>query len=304
MPKTYSERITDTVTFIPSTIPIPTPSLTDHVHATLEKLIHLLSNKSLPFGPSLTSTTKDNILRLAEILHQDKTPTIKLPSISTPTPVIPTSEGAPTDTSSSTTTSSPVITTSEDVSASTDKYTKFPTSEGDQNNHSILNKPTSEGATPHQVYTPNPSTTTSSNLHKKLFSSYNTNKPPSSSFSPTPAPYSQSPFNMQAHPMLLRRRNRYKLGTNFKHKAEKYILAQHIELKYHVSHIYSDTGRKMSVGALIAKNPNIWEQSVSNELGRLAHGIWNVVSNDAMVFIHKNEVPHNKKSHMQIWYVI
>ena len=115
MPKSHSERITDTVTFIPSTISIPKPSLTDHVHTTSENLIHLLSHKSLPFGTSLKSTTKDNILKLAEILHQDKTPPIKLPALSTPTSVIPTSEGVPTNTSTSTTTSFPVIPNYKDV---------------------------------------------------------------------------------------------------------------------------------------------------------------------------------------------
>jgi hypothetical protein len=67
--------------------------------------------------------------------------------------------------------------------------------------------------------------------------------------------------------MLLRRRNKYNFGTNFKHKAAKYILAQHLELKHQVSHIYSDTGRKMSVDDLLAKDPDGWEPSVSNEIG-------------------------------------
>ena len=299
MPKSHSERITDTVTFIPSTIPIPTPSLTDHVHATSEKLIHLLSHKSLPFGPSLKTTTKENILKLAEILHQDKTPPIKLPALSTPPLVIPTSEGAPTNTSSSTTTSSPVIPTSEGAPTSaTNKPTKipttsFPTSEGDQNDQSALYKSTSEGATPPQIDKPNTSTTAPSNTQEKLHSSYNTNKSPS--LTPPPTSYPKSPFKMQTHPMLLRRRHKYNFGTNFKHKAAKYILAQHLELKHQVSHIYSDTGRKMSVDALLAKDPDVWAPSVSNEIGRLAQGIRNVAGNDAMVFIHKHEVPHNKK---------
>ena len=51
----------------------------------------------------------------------------------------------------------------------------------------------------------------------------------------------------------------------------------------------------MSVDALLAKDPDVWAPSVSNEIGRLAQGIRNVAGNDATEFIHKHEVPNNKK---------
>ena len=84
MPKTHSERITDTTTFISSTILIPSPPLTDHVKATSEKFIHLLAHKKITIGPSIKATTKENLLKLARLLKQDLTPEIELLPLHTP----------------------------------------------------------------------------------------------------------------------------------------------------------------------------------------------------------------------------
>ena len=136
MHKTYSEHITDTATFIPSTIHIPTPSLSDHVHPTSGKLSPALTQIFTIW--TITKANNNNkILKLAEILHQDNTPTIQLPSLPTHTSVIPESDGAPTNTLPSTSTSYPVLATSEGVPTSAIKTTSripitlFPTSEGD-----------------------------------------------------------------------------------------------------------------------------------------------------------------------------
>ena len=80
MPDTHAQRITDTATLIPNKIPISTPSLDDHLQNTAEQLITLLCHKSKNIGPFVKNSTKQELLRLASILHRDKSPTIELPS--------------------------------------------------------------------------------------------------------------------------------------------------------------------------------------------------------------------------------
>ena len=38
-----------------------------------------------------------------------------------------------------------------------------------------------------------------------------------------------------------------------------------------------------------------WRQSLSNELGRLSQGIGEITGKDVIEFIHRHEVPHDKK---------
>ena len=124
MPKTHSEQVTDTATCIPSTIPILSPSLTDHVKATSEKIIHLLAHKKLPIGPSIKATTKLNLLKLARLLKQDLTPEIELPPLRTSLTSTATSEGS-------------IIITSTQSNSKISKTTSLSsTSEGDTIYHS------------------------------------------------------------------------------------------------------------------------------------------------------------------------
>ena len=51
----------------------------------------------------------------------------------------------------------------------------------------------------------------------------------------------------------------------------------------------------MSIDALLRENQDVWKQSVSNELGRLAGGIRDVSGNEAIEFISQHKVPSNKK---------
>ena len=44
-----------------------------------------------------------------------------------------------------------------------------------------------------------------------------------------------------------------------------------------------------------SKNQNVWTTSLANELGRLAQGIRNIPGTNTIKFIHKNQVPHNRK---------
>ena len=73
MPQTRSMRITDTLTLVPHQIPIPNPSLEDHIKSTSKDLLLLLANKKKPIGPMISDTTKQQMLKLAQLLAQDQT---------------------------------------------------------------------------------------------------------------------------------------------------------------------------------------------------------------------------------------
>ena len=103
IPKIHSERVTDTATFIPSKIPIPSPYITYHAKATSEKLIHLLAHKKLTIGPSIKATRKDNLLNLARLIKKDLTPDIELLPLHAPLISTTTSEGGIINTSTQST---------------------------------------------------------------------------------------------------------------------------------------------------------------------------------------------------------
>ena len=81
MSKTHNERVTDTATLLPNRIHIPTLSLTDHIRSTSDQLIHLLLHKEASLGPYLKPATKEYIITLARLLHQNKIPSIMLPPL-------------------------------------------------------------------------------------------------------------------------------------------------------------------------------------------------------------------------------
>ena len=60
-------------------------------------------------------------------------------------------------------------------------------------------------------------------------------------------------------------------------------------------HLYSPSGKKISIDSLLREKLEIWRQSVSNKLGRLTQGIPDVHGNDAMEFMLKSKVPSHKK---------
>ena len=67
-----------------------------------------------------------------------------------------------------------------------------------------------------------------------------------------------------------------------------------------LNHIFDASGRKQTIDNLIAGPMNkTWLKSTANELGRLAKGIpGRVRGTDFVVFISKDKVPRNKKSHL------
>ena len=84
--------------------------------------------------------------------------------------------------------------------------------------------------------------------------------------------------------------------TNFKDKAAKYLLAQHIFAKHSAAHVFNDNGQKETINTLLFGHDSaVWTKSMSNELGRLAQGnIYGVKATDTIDFIFKGDVPANK----------
>ena len=77
---------------------------------------------------------------------------------------------------------------------------------------------------------------------------------------------------------------------------------QHIQALHHfrnpsVNHVYDDNGKKQSIDDLLkGKMKPIWKIGLSNEIGRLTQVVGNhVAGTDKIDFIHKSEVPANKK---------
>ena len=84
---------------------------------------------------------------------------------------------------------------------------------------------------------------------------------------------------------------------NYKSNAAHQIYKRHQYAKYlYAMHIYDDNGKKQSLEALLNGNDgNIWNRSMSNEIGRLAQGNkYGVKMTDTIDFIYANEVPKNQ----------
>ena len=74
-------------------------------------------------------------------------------------------------------------------------------------------------------------------------------------------------------------------------------MAQHI-FQHHSNHIYDEAGKFQTVDTLInGEQKDLWNQIMSNELGRLAQGNdAGVKSNDCIDFIHNWDVPNYRKA--------
>ena len=61
-----------------------------------------------------------------------------------------------------------------------------------------------------------------------------------------------------------------------------------------INHIFSADGKKQSIDKLLIGDKKlIWEKSLSNEIGRIAQGIRDVLGNDTVDYIPRREVPAN-----------
>ncbi len=68
--------------------------------------------------------------------------------------------------------------------------------------------------------------------------------------------------------------------------------------QYRANHIYTEEGKKETIDTLLnGTNGPTWNNSLCNEYGRLAQGFGanQILGTDTIDFIHKHEVPHDKK---------
>jgi hypothetical protein len=77
-------------------------------------------------------------------------------------------------------------------------------------------------------------------------------------------------------------------------------LLQHLQavqtFKHHVNHIYTEQGKKETIDTLLnVTNGPTWITSLSNEFGRLSQGYASVIGTDTIDYIHRSEVPSDKK---------
>ena len=84
---------------------------------------------------------------------------------------------------------------------------------------------------------------------------------------------------------------------SFKARAAQFLMAQHIFSTPSIMHIYDSNGKRMTIDKLVkGKDKDIWNKSLSMELGRLAQGnIHGVTATDTIDFISKSDVPKDEK---------
>jgi hypothetical protein len=98
------------------------------------------------------------------------------------------------------------------------------------------------------------------------------------------------------HSMILRQHGWKPHLRSLRHRVVTTLAAQHVQGPIsHSNHIHTPKGVRLRTDKLLMQNELIWGKSLSNELGRLTQGVRDVGSNGAMIFIHKNKVPKNKK---------
>ena len=67
------------------------------------------------------------------------------------------------------------------------------------------------------------------------------------------------------------------------------------EQKDYINHIFEEK-KKQSIDALLqGENKNTWQQALNNELGRLSNGYGKIKGTNTIAFIHKRDIPNNKK---------
>ena len=89
----------------------------------------------------------------------------------------------------------------------------------------------------------------------------------------------------------------YNQGTNFFQYSVQHIQALHNFRNPSVNHVYNDNYKKQSIDDLLkGKMKPTWKIGFSNEIGRLAQRVGDIVAGTYTIdFIHKSEVPANKK---------
>ena len=286
IPKTRSERITDTVSYIPANIPIPAFDAKAHLHQALEDILTIVKNppKNLPFLQAGDDTT--NAIRIvAEILRRSTTQPSNNSDFLPPHLV-------------------------EKISTYYQPKT-IPARPGSFQHMAPL--PRVPERTTQTNFLPNPQspTPTMARLPRVPHTNKNAQFPPGSP-SPTLSPNTSiKSLHPQERDPTAKPSNKLALITPRRFTKE---CLNHIQstvrptnfpdnhpithfLHPVVNHIYNPTtGKKETIDSLRSSpQKERWETALSNEWGRLAQGnIHGVAPTDTIQFIHFNQVPHDR----------
>ena len=133
--------------------------------------------------------------------------------------------------------------------------------------------------------------TNRSKLRKKLRSTLAPRQ--TRAYAPTPKGF--IPPKARPHTMALRQKKYLypkQHGPNYQHLALQYLVNNNMSTKFDM---FNPLGKRNSIDNLLKEDIETWGCSLSNELGRLAGGIRDIIGNNAITFIHRNQVPTNKK---------
>ena len=262
IPKTRSIRISDTVAFFPTTVPLPATSLDDHLRAAASDIVTLLSTPPPSTFPSLTITdsTREAIHQIAKLLNR-----------ATP---LPSSVHSP-KRSKQVSWKKPLCQIMIIPKIGT-KHVKSKTTKT-----LFSSPPVPEPRVPFPLKTKQSPSSVSVPLRRSdRIRNQNSNNCSSH--------FPKSPPSLQ----------RYK-QPSYKALAATYLLAQQLfnPQQPHSGFLYNDNGKKSSIDDLLTgKDHIVWDNALSNEIGRLAQGNSSgVVGTNTIEFVPYSQVPSTAK---------
>ena len=273
--KTRAIRISDTVAFFPTTVPIPSTSTDDHLRAAASDIVSLLSTATPTTFPSLTITdnTRDAIQKVAELLNR-----------SAPSP----SEIIPQKSVKKITWKTPLCDYrlipklgSKKVTTST---TKTPTV-----------SPVSQPRVPLFQKSPTTPLRRSERIRNQLSTPPATNQIFNLSKSVSPKASNVSQIQTIKSSTSMRRH----LPSSYKSRAATYLLAHQLFniQQSHSGFLYNENGSKASIDDLLNGKDKIrWNNALSNEIGRLAQGnTAGIKGSNTIEFISFSQLPSHAK---------
>ena len=271
IPSTRHERIADTVTFFPKVIPFPAVTLDDFLRQAASDIISILKNPSTLPALECGNSTKNAIVKIAELFHRAEIiPDAPTPpsSPTSPTPLLETAALPRVPIQSPVTpTVAPVVTPIDTPSPA----------------YIPVSLP--------RVYPPiKPPNVPTANFDTLATTILDALKGITPNKQNSIAPQKHHRYNLRS-----------RQGNSFRHLATQNLVAQHLFSTPSIQsamHIYNpDTGKKETIDSLL-KGPKKerWLQAASNEFGRLAQGNkYGVKATDTIEFISQSDVPFDRK---------
>jgi hypothetical protein len=274
MPDTHSTRIADTVEYFPHQVPIPTHTTEDLIRDAVSDIIATLNNThpAPPLLVPLQDNTRHALREIATLLDR---------AVPSPPPVEPIPVSPPRVQDYPPATAPPRVPVPSQPVASP----RVPVSSPPPVAPPRV-RPSSTNTTQHRFRKfPQPAS------REQMYF----NLPLPKGLPSFPPPKVSRPVRARLDPHRHDPRHTHSRST---------ALAQLMATEYeaardaHLNHIYHPvTGTKESYDSLRSQNPDRWETSFSNEIGRLAQGVGDRMKsgNENIFFIPRRQVPHGRK---------